>query len=94
MKKLFNLFKKKKNDPTIKLTDFYNAVGEVAKEIGQDYYLVSITLSKMEGLTLTGYIHTRSHMSGGTIEEVCEKLRNYIVPKNTLPIEEVLIPVK
>lgn len=81
---------KKQPKESITLQQFYDAVGVVAKENNEDYFSVTIKLSSHDGLLLSGYINGLSHLKGKTIEEVCEKLRNYRKPPEPSPIKEVI----
>lgn len=82
---------KKKVQKSITLQQLYDAVMELAKGMGQEYVQVSVTKNTHDGIKLTGYIHTLSHVSGKTIQEVCDGLRNYREPEKKSPIEEVII---
>ncbi len=81
---------KRKPKKQITLQGLYNAIGEVAKESGEDYYRATAEINNGI-LVLGGYINPRKLVSGKTIEEVCEGLRNYGKPEEPSPIKEVAI---
>lgn len=72
---LFNLFKKKKK--TILFRDFYNAVGEMAKKYGEDYWVVKISMSGHDNgrVLFSGYINNFDwHNDKASIREVLDGL--------------------
>jgi len=69
-----NLFRKKK---IVSLNNFHDRVGKIAKEYGQDYYSVAIERCGHDGYKFRGYINGFTHLFGKSIDEVCEKLREY-----------------
>lgn len=99
LNRIFNFNIKRKPKKSITLQEFYDAVGEVAKERNQSFFHVSIKKGShsnglFSGLSFTGYINGTNHENGLTIEEVCEKLRNTKKVEKVSPVETVTIELE
>lgn len=62
---------------SISLWTLHNAVKIVATERGQKYFTVKANIEHDGQLILGGYIHGATHVEGATIDEVCQKLRQF-----------------
>lgn len=81
-----------------RIDELYDAVGLVAKSIGESFWCVKIERNTYEhnylnGMQISGYIHTLMWCHGNSINEVVNKLEQLkngtVQPAQTVPITNV-----
>ena len=65
--------------------EFYDAIGEIAREIGQDYWSVKVQLNTHCVTEYTAYINGYNYTDGRMTPEEAVQLMRYMV----LPLEAV-----
>jgi hypothetical protein len=75
----------------ISLQEFYDAVGVVAAEHGQTYFVARVEHSTYEGIKLDAYINGFTWQKGKTIAEVCQGLRaqKHLIEKTISSVTDV-----